>query len=352
MPQSKPFRRLAAMLAAAGVLAAAGAVAPSQASAFTTTNGVRLNAVEARLTALINSARTSRGIAALTVAPGTTDLARYWSLNQATKNSMYHNPDLGGGVSRHGSSNWGAVAENGGRGWSADSLFTAYMNSPGHRANILDPDLRYLGIGWVERPDGSGYNTQVFVDRYSTTYGRSRRPAIGGLADTKTPATSTAVATFEGGWDPRVLMVRSGSGIATGGPYFPSPTSGDQSVRFAVKETAVASGGGAEFRVRDALDLRNATGVRVKVSAVSESGRAVTLNVSVRRELGTVVSLGTVTVPSGGSFVTKTLPLPAGAKNFRNALSVSVSRTALHNLSSSLSGREVSVRVSDIAVMV
>lgn len=346
---SRP-RRLAAVLAAACVALGVGLVAPAPAAAFSTMHGVRLNAVEARLASLINAARTSRGIPALTVAPGTTDLARDWAYNQAVKNVLYHNPSLVSGVESHGSRDWRAVAENVGRGWDATSLFNAYMNSPGHRANILDRGLRYLGIGWVERPDGSGYNTQVFVDQYSSAYGRTRKPAVGGLADTRTPTSNMQVASFEG-WDARAYLVRAGSGIATAGPFFPSPAVGDQSVRFAVRETLAASGGYAELRVRDALDLRHATGIRVKVSAVTSSGRPVTLQVGVRRELGSHAVLGTVVVPSGGSFVTVTLPLPPGAKNFRNAVTVAVTRNALHALSGSLSGRQVSVRVSDIAVI-
>lgn len=346
------FRRAAALVAAACALTAAGAGASAPAAAFSTANGVRLNAVEARLASRINAARTSRGLAALIVAPGTTDMARDWALNQATKDLLYHNPNLVAGITTHGSRVWGTVGENVGRGWSADSLFEAYMNSPGHRANILDPDFRYLGIGWFERPDGSGYNTQVFVDQYSTTYGRSRRPAMGGLADVRTPASSMSVATFEGGWDARAMLTRNTSDIRTAGPYWPTPAAGDQSVRFAVREVASGSGGSAEFRVRDAIDLRNATGLRVKLSAVTETGRALTVQVGLRRELGSTVVLGNVRVPSGGSFVTVTLPLPSGAKNFRNALTVAVTRSALESLSSSLSGRYASVRVSDIAVMV
>jgi hypothetical protein len=347
----RPTRRLAALLAAACAALGVGLVAPAPAAAFSTMYGVRLNAVEARLAALINQARTSRGIPALTVTPGTTDLARDWAYNQAVRNVLYHNPGLVSGVESHGSRDWRAVAENVGRGWDATSLFNAYMNSPGHRANILDRGLRYLGIGWVERPDGSGYNTQVFVDQYSTAYGRNRKPAVGGLADTRTPTSNTQVASFEG-WDPRAYVVRAGSGILTGGPYFPSPAAGDQSVRFAVRETLADTGGYAEMRVRDALDLRHATGIRVKVSAVTESGRPVTLQVGTRRELGSHVVLGTVVVPSGGSFVTVTLPLPPGARNFRNAVYVAVTRNALHALSGSLSARQVSVRVSDITVVV
>lgn len=334
-------------LVAGLVCALAGLVAP--ASAFSSANGVRLNSVEARLAYLINQARTGHGVPALVVAPGTTDLARDWSMSQATRDTLQHNPSLQYGIEHHGSAAWGFAGENVGRGATADSLFQAYMNSPGHRANILDPHYRFLGIGWVERPDGVGYNTQVFVNAYSSTYGHSRVPALGGLADTRTVTSALTVASFESGWDPRVLLSRSGSGIATTGPQFDTPASGDQSVRFTVKESLVALGGGAELRVRDALDLRNATGLRVRLGAKSATGRAVTLTVSLRRELGTNVVIGTVTVPSGG-WRTVTLPVPAGARNFRNAVSVTVTRSALEAVSSSLSARSVIVRVADVTV--
>ena len=346
------LRRVVAVLAAAGALTTATVVAPSGASAFSTTQGVRLNAVEARLVYLINKARTDRGLAALTVAPGMTDLARSWSLHQATKDLLYHNPGLGTGATAYGATYWTTVGENVGRGWTADPLFQAYMNSPGHRANILDPDYRYLGMGWVERPDGSGYNTQVFVDRYSSTYGRTRRPAVGGLADTRTPASTASVASFETGWDPRVMVVRSGTGLAAAGPYFATPAAGDQSVRFVAREALAGVGGGVELRMRDALDLRHTRAIRVRLSASTATGRSVSVQVGVRRELGSYVLLGRVTVPSGGRSVTATLALPSGARNFRNALTVSVTRTALQSLSGTLSGRSASVRVADIAVVV
>jgi hypothetical protein len=96
---------------------------------------------------------------------------------------------------------------------------------------------------------------------------------MGGLADVKTPAATTAVASFESGWDPRVLLAYSGAGIRASGPTFESPASGtDQSVRFVAREAAVGSGGGAEVRVRDALDLRHATGLRVRLGATTASG--------------------------------------------------------------------------------
>lgn len=345
------LRRIAAVAATTAVLSTGAALVPAQAQAFTTVNGVRLNAFEARITALINNARTSRGMRALVVAPGTTDLARKWSMNQAVKNTLYHNPALVNGIVRHGSAVWHQVGENVGRGWGADSLFNAYMNSPGHRANILDAGMRYLGIGWVERPDGSGYNTQVFVDSYSTTYGRNREAPVGGLGDTRTPTSSLNVASFESGWDPRVMLGRSGYGIATSGPHFETPSLGDQGVRYYVKETATGTGGGAELRIRDAVDLRHARAIAVRVGASTGSGRSLTLDVTVKRELGSSVTIGRITVPHGQT-VNALLPLPSGVKNFRNMIGIGVSRATLQALSSSLSARSASIRVADVVVVV
>ncbi|MDW8325582.1 MAG: CAP domain-containing protein [Anaerolineales bacterium] len=37
-----------------------------------------------------------------------------------------------------------------------------WMNSPGHRANLLDPNSREVGLGYYRRGDGRGYVTQKF----------------------------------------------------------------------------------------------------------------------------------------------------------------------------------------------
>lgn len=345
------LRRFAALGAATAVLSAGAVLVPAQAEAFTTVNGVRLNAFEARITYLINNARAARGMVRLTVAAGTTDLARKWSMNQATKNTLYHNPSLVTGIVGHGSSVWRQVAENVGRGYGADSLFNAYMNSAGHRANILDPDMRYLGMGWVERPDGSGYNTQVFVDSYSSSYGRSRVPSVGALGDVRTPSSSMNLATFETGWDPRVFLAKSGTGIYAAGPSYETSSAGDDAVRFVARETGAGTGGGVELRVRDSMDLRHAKALSLRIGAGTGTGRPVTVDVTLKRELGSSVTIGRVTIPHGGT-VNALIALPAGVKNFRNMLGISVSRASLQALSPTLSGRSVTVRVTNVVVVV
>lgn len=171
-------RRLAvliALLAAvfAGVLTPAAA-ANAAAAVPTVVNGVRLNPFEARLLARINGVRAARRLPVLVVAPGYTDVARRWALSQASRNRMAHNPNMKAQLVASGGSQWRVLGENVGYARDADTLFTAYMNSPGHRANILNARYRYVGIGWVTTPSGIGYNTQNFVSSYSAAYGPCR----------------------------------------------------------------------------------------------------------------------------------------------------------------------------------
>ena len=43
------------------------------------------------------------------------------------------------------------------------SAIQGWMNSPGHRVNLLDPDFNEIGVGYYRRDsDGRGYVTQDF----------------------------------------------------------------------------------------------------------------------------------------------------------------------------------------------
>jgi uncharacterized protein YkwD len=151
----------AALASVAGtvLVAAPAAHAESTTSAFTS-----------RLVTLVNEARAQHGLRALTVASGTTTVASGWSSHMASTSTLAHNPNLQSQLESHGSRSWTTYGENVGEGpsSSADKLFTAYMNSPEHKANILGSGYRYLGIATVFS-GGLAWNTMDFVDQYGST---------------------------------------------------------------------------------------------------------------------------------------------------------------------------------------
>jgi uncharacterized protein YkwD len=159
-----------------GLLAAAP-FAPAANAAYAKPS---LSAFDSRLAADINHARASHGLRGLVVTAGTTDIAHHWTCHLAASRVLAHNGRLAAQLPTHGSRNWTAYAENVGFGAStsgADALFRAYMSSPEHRSNILDPSARFVGV-WSKRAGGSRYNTIDFVgsttQAYSNTYGGTK----------------------------------------------------------------------------------------------------------------------------------------------------------------------------------
>lgn len=129
-----------------------------------------------RLLALVNGAREQHGLQPLELATGTTEVATGWTQHLASARSLSHNPDLEQQLATHGSSDWHVYGENVGVGTSddPDGLFTAYMKSPEHRANILTADYRYVGVA-VVFGGSRAWNTFDFVDAYATTTSATRQ---------------------------------------------------------------------------------------------------------------------------------------------------------------------------------
>ena len=96
--------------------------------------------------AQINAARTARGGHALTVKADLNAVAQAQAERMADRSELYHNPNLGGSVSH-----WTALAENVGYGPDVDTIHDAFMNSAGHRANILNAKYTEVGVGVVVR---------------------------------------------------------------------------------------------------------------------------------------------------------------------------------------------------------
>jgi uncharacterized protein YkwD len=165
-----------------GVALATGA-APA-ASLFTATaeasTSPTMTQFDHRLIELINNTRMAHGLRPLMVAAGTTDVAHGWSCHMATQRVLAHNGRLADALEAHGSRLWTEYDENVGyiaRTEGAQRLFNAYMNSPEHRANILDSSARYIG-SWTKVGGHKRFNTIDFVGStsgsYNTSYGGMR----------------------------------------------------------------------------------------------------------------------------------------------------------------------------------
>lgn len=132
----------------------------------------------------LNQERAARGLHQLTVRSDLRSVARSHSATMASQDRLHHNPSLGSDVS-----NWQRLSENVGVGPSVGSLHTALMNSPGHRANILDRRVTEVGVGVVVR-NGRIWVTQVFrLPRGATIPSGSSQTFPGGFSDV--PRSST-----------------------------------------------------------------------------------------------------------------------------------------------------------------
>ncbi|MDX6206216.1 MAG: hypothetical protein QOE76_3402 [Frankiales bacterium] len=167
--------RLGALIAATLAISLAGA-APTMAATGSgavpsTGKPVHLTTFEHRLLQLMNHDRAVRGMHPLTITPCAEDFARRWTQTMAKRDVLAHNPALSAMWSTANCRDASLLAENIGRsGTSADALYVAYMNSPEHRANILNPKLRYVGIGSWQRSDGTVYDTVDFANGGSPKY--------------------------------------------------------------------------------------------------------------------------------------------------------------------------------------
>jgi uncharacterized protein YkwD len=109
----------------------------------------------------VNSARASHGLHALTMVSDLHSVATNWSHHMASGgcggSGICHNPNL---TSQGG--DWREIGENVGVGPSESAIENAFMNSPEHRANILNPNYTQVGIGTATGSDGRLYVTQDF----------------------------------------------------------------------------------------------------------------------------------------------------------------------------------------------
>lgn len=130
------------------------------------------SACQKQVLTLVNAERAKVGAPALKALPGLNDLSMMWSEWMAITNNFSHLPSVYG---------WGLFSAAGARGATGENIAAGYatpadvvagwMNSPGHRSNILNREAQYMGVGCAEGYPTSTYDvywTQQFASATGT----------------------------------------------------------------------------------------------------------------------------------------------------------------------------------------
>jgi hypothetical protein len=110
------------------------------------------------LYSLVNQERAANGLPALVRNASIEVVAVNWANHMAASGSMQHNPNFSGQIP----GGWTAAAETDAQGQpSAAKMHSDWMNSPGHRANILG-DFTSVGIAFITA-NGTTWGVQNFA---------------------------------------------------------------------------------------------------------------------------------------------------------------------------------------------
>jgi uncharacterized protein YkwD len=136
-------RRTLLVAGLAAVVAVVGTPPAATAKAFHTTR------FERRVLVLLNHARAKHGLRPLRFRPGLVRCARHHSADMLRSGTFDHG-DFAARITQFYPS-WQRIGENlawgSGSSGAARVLVNDWLHSPGHRANILDPGFRVIGIG-------------------------------------------------------------------------------------------------------------------------------------------------------------------------------------------------------------
>ncbi|MBX3275585.1 MAG: CAP domain-containing protein [Sandaracinaceae bacterium] len=148
----------------------AGEAPPSSVALSGPDGGARdVDGVRRELYGLIDATRRAAGLSALAPDPRLETVAEAHSRDMVQHDFIGHtSPRTGSALDRVRGASLasGLVLENIGRGYSAEEIHRGLLESPGHRANLVNPDVTHVGIGIVAQPEGTRSAlivTQVFV---------------------------------------------------------------------------------------------------------------------------------------------------------------------------------------------
>ncbi|MDR7855603.1 CAP domain-containing protein [Tissierella sp.] len=127
-----------------------------------------LSAIELEVVRLVNIERQKEGLKPLAASSEISNVARKKSEDMAVKNYFSHTSPTYGSpfdMMKSFGIKYNTAGENIAKGQqSAQSVVTAWMNSSGHRANIMNPSFGKIGVGHYRSSNGTNYWTQMFTN--------------------------------------------------------------------------------------------------------------------------------------------------------------------------------------------
>src|SRR5215213_1913744 len=153
---SLSFRRILAGAATAAVLISG---VPATVHAATGASCWDFKRSEKKFARKVNRARARHGSHRLALDPQLSQVARRHAREMRWRRVLFHSDKLG-----HRVTNWRALGENVGTGYSVASIHRAFMHSPLHRENVMWRGFRHVGVG-VTRSGGRLWVTVVFESR-------------------------------------------------------------------------------------------------------------------------------------------------------------------------------------------
>lgn len=131
---------------------------------------IDVKTMENQVIKLVNQARVNAGLQPFTANWELSRVSRYKSQDMINKGYFGHtSPTYGSPFTMM--QNFGirftAAGENIAMGQrTAQEVMNTWMNSPGHRANILNPSFNQIGVGLAKNSNGTCYWTQQFIKSY------------------------------------------------------------------------------------------------------------------------------------------------------------------------------------------
>ncbi|MGA8942633.1 MAG: CAP domain-containing protein [Thermoactinomyces sp.] len=142
---------------------------PATVPAQETVDQSELLPVEKEVFQMVNQEREKHGLQPLQLDMDVSKVAGKKSQDMKEKHYFNHQSPTYGSpfemLQQHGIA-FRAAGENIAAGQkTAKEVMDGWMNSEGHRANILNPDYTHIGIGYVEGGDYGTYWTQMFIQK-------------------------------------------------------------------------------------------------------------------------------------------------------------------------------------------